>query len=120
MKNVCIIEDSGTIRKLYCTILNKAGYETKGFEDATSAFNWLQENEPDLIIMDILLPDMNGTELVVKVRELPHLTDIPILAITGFSSLQDKEVFLSAGFSAYLSKPIIPNELVSQVKELIG
>lgn len=120
MKNICVIEDNSSIRKLFCTILQKSSYSTSDFGDGSSSVAWLESNKPDLIIMDILLPDINGTELFSIVRNISGLETIPIIAITGFTSDQDKNNFISLGFTSYLSKPINTAVLVEEVKKIIG
>ena len=68
---ICVIEDNTPIRKLFCTLLKKAGFTTIDFPDGTSSVNWLRSNNhPHAVIVDILLPDINGTEVLKVIREL--------------------------------------------------
>ncbi len=120
MKDICVIEDNASIRKLFCTILKKSGYGTFDFADGASAVSWLESHKPDLIIMDILLPDINGTELFSIIHNIAGLQELPVIAITGFTSSQDRENFISLGFKSYLSKPINTAVLVEEVKKIIG
>lgn len=116
MKPICVIEDNTPIRRLFCTILKKAGYETVDFADGFSAVEWLKENQISGIIMDILLPDLNGTELISMVRDLPNVLDAPIIAVTGFAQANDRERFMQLGFDSYIAKPVNTATFVSEVK----
>ncbi len=119
-KTVCVIEDNIPIRKLYCTILKKSGLSFSDFGDGMSAYNWLKNNKVDGIIMDILLPDINGNELVKMVKELELQKNTIICAITGFAQEQDREKFLNEGFSYYLSKPINTSSFIEDVKKMFN
>ncbi len=116
---VCIVEDNTPIRKLFKTLLSKSGFEVFDFSDGGSGLEWLKNNTVDLIILDILLPDINGTDLMQSVRAIEAHKNIAMVAITGFASTQDKEKFIELGFDAYLSKPINTATFVDDMKKLI-
>lgn len=118
-KRICVIEDSTPIRKLFCTLLRKSGYETYDFEDGISSVEWLKVNSVDIVIMDILLPDINGTELLKSVRAIAGYEKTPIIAITGFATANDKEKYLSMGFDSYMSKPVNTATFVKDVNEIL-
>lgn len=116
---ISIIEDNVPIRKLFKTLLTKGGFKVVDFPDGKSAFEWLKENKVNALIMDILLPDINGTELIKMVRDLPQHENIPIIAITGFATSADRQKFLDIGFSAYIPKPVNVATFVEDVKSII-
>ncbi|MCX7909090.1 MAG: response regulator [Ignavibacteria bacterium] len=116
---ICVIEDNKSISKLFATILNKSGYQTIEFQDATSALEWLQSNQPICILTDVLLPDMNGTELLMNIRNNDLLASIPVIAITGLAQPGDEKKLLSAGFDGYMSKPINISTFVSDIEKVI-
>lgn len=116
MKKVCIVEDNTPNRKLFAMLLKKAGYEVYDFDNASATLEWLKNNSADFILMDILLPDMNGTELLASVRQIPNHAQTKIIAITGFSSSNDREKFLSQGFDGYLSKPINTTTFIQDIE----
>jgi len=118
-KKVCIVEDNTSIRKLFKTLLSKNGFDVFDFSDGASGLEWLKNNTVDLIILDILLPDINGIELMQSVRAIEAHKNIAMIAITGFASTQDKEKFIELGFDAYLSKPIKTATFVEDMKKLI-
>ncbi len=115
-KPVCVIEDNIPIRKLFCTLLKKDGFDTVDFHNGNSAGKWLEDNEVSGIIMDILLPDLNGTELITIIRNIPHCKDIPIIAVTGFAQPNDREKFMELGFDSYIAKPVSTSSFVDDVK----
>lgn len=118
--SICVIEDNIPIRKLYVTLLKKAGFVTYDFGDGSSALNWLKSNQVNGIIMDILLPDINGNDLVKFVKELDKHKNTLVCAITGFAQENDKEKFLNDGFAHYLSKPINTATFVDDVKTMFN
>jgi len=118
-KTICIIEDNTPNRKLFAILLAKAGYNVVDFGDGKSSLDWLKNNNVDLIIMDILLPDMNGTELIKYVREISQHKDIIVIAITGFTSANDKDKFIHAGFNGYISKPVNTATFVAEIEAFL-
>lgn len=115
---ICVIEDNTPIRKLFCTILSKSGFATVDFSDGFSAVEWLKENACTGMIMDILLPDLNGTELISMVRDMPNGKNVPIIAVTGFAQANDKERFMELGFDSYIAKPVNTATFVNEVKKV--
>lgn len=118
--SVCVIEDNIPIRKLYVTLLKKSGFVTYDFGDGGSALNWLKSNKVNGIIMDILLPDINGNDLVKLVKELDNHKNTLVCAITGFAQEHDKAKFLNDGFAHYLSKPINTATFVEDIKTMFN
>ena len=75
--------------------------------------------QPDLILMDIMMPVMDGLEATRLIRENPKTTSIPIIAVTAMSSITDKEKCLEAGCSDYMSKPFTPSQLAAHIEKLL-
>ena len=119
-QTICIIEDSKPIRRLFCTILEKSGFSTVDFEDAKTSIEWIKNNQADLIILDILLPDMNGTELLNQIRKVEGYASVPVIAITGFATANDKDKYLAQGFDAYMPKPVNTATFVQDVKAILN
>ncbi len=97
-KTICVIEDNTPIRKLFATLLKKASFNVVDFDNGTDAVEWLRSNKVELILMDILLPDINGTELIKMVKAIPGFDLVPVVAVTGFAVNQDGMKFLELGF----------------------
>ena len=120
MKNIVVVEDNLAIRKLFCTILKKQGYEVADFGDGATVLAEIPKLKPDLLILDILLPDVNGTDLINKIRAHSHCATTPAIAVTGFATEQDELKFKEVGFNGYLSKPINTAQFSEVIKNLLG
>ena len=120
MDTICIIEDNKPIRKLFSTLLKKANYETIEFADGQSIIEWLGANNmPTAFILDILLPDQSGTDILNIIRQKPNGVSIPIIAVTGFATTNDRQKYIDLGFDYYISKPINTTTFVEEIKQAI-
>lgn len=109
---ILIVEDSASNMMLFCDLLERVGYEIVCAETGRQGVRLARAHRPDLVLLDIKLPDIDGTRLIRWIRRLDTLRAVPIIAVTAFAMLGDKEKFLNAGFDAYVSKPIsIPHFL---------
>ncbi len=117
---LCVIEDNTAIRNLYCTLLKKADYEVVDFENGYSALAWIEGNTPGCVIMDILLPDLNGTELIDMIKDLPNGGDIPLIAVTGFAQPEDDVRYVELGFDSYIAKPVDTATFAERVKTILA
>lgn len=115
---IAVIEDNAPISKLFCTILNKAGFKTVEFSDAKSSIDGLKKTEVSTVLLDILLPDKNGTELIEDLRGISSLKDIPIVAVTGFAQPSDQQKFMKIGFDGFIPKPINTITFVQEIKDI--
>lgn len=115
---IAVIEDNAPISKLFCTILNKAGFKTVEFSDAKSSIDGLKKTEVSTVLLDILLPDKNGTELIEDLRGISSLKDIPIVAVTGFAQPSDQQKFMKIGFDGFIPKPINTTTFVQEIKDI--
>jgi len=120
MKSIVVVEDNAAIRKLFCTLLKKQGYEVTDFGNGESVLKELTNLKPDLMVLDILLPDVNGTELIGKIRAISHCSNVPVVAVTGFATEQDEKKFKELGFNGYLSKPINTDTFIGEIKKHIN
>ena len=99
--------------------LKNTGYVTEGFANAKSFFSRMAEKIPDLILLDIMLPDQDGLEIVRKLRERPETVRVPIILVTAKTTELDKVKGLDIGADDYLTKPFGVMELISRVKALL-
>ncbi|NLO19646.1 MAG: response regulator [Ignavibacteria bacterium] len=116
---ICVVEDNAPIRKLYSTLLKKHGFQTEDFPDGKQAIDWLKNNNPDCVLVDILLPDMNGTEILQFVRKKENGDSIPVIAATGFAHSNDRQKFIDIGFDSYIPKPINTATFASDIEDVI-
>lgn len=117
---ICVIEDNYYIRKLFLTLFQKAGYKTIAFADGNSSLVWLKDNRPDALLIDILLPDINGKEILKIFKESQTNAAIPAVAVTGFSNLAEVEKLLAIGFDGVITKPINNSTFVEEVVKLFN
>jgi two-component system NtrC family response regulator len=114
-KSILIIDDDKSILNIFTRILQKQGYNTDTAETGQEALEKLQANSYDLALVDVKLPDTNGTDLLARINQThPNMIKI---AITGFPSLEDATKVIDRGAAAYLVKPVKPEELVSIIAE---
>ncbi len=117
---ILCVEDNLRNRVLLKRILQHQGYEVQEAKDAHQALEILKTLVPDLILMDINMPDVDGFALTQKLRRKPKLADVPIIAITANVMKGDRERVLEAGCDGYIEKPIDIDELTSQVSLFLG
>ena len=119
MAMIYVVEDDENIRQLVATALQAFGYQVKAFEDAGSGLAALKEATPDLMLFDLMLPDMDGVEAVRQIRAEPAFADLPIMILTAKNSELDKVTGLDAGADDYLTKPFGILELKARVQALL-
>lgn len=112
------VEDDASIRDIELYALNSAGFETRGFEDGTSFWEALKKEKPDLVILDIMLPGMDGIELLQKMRESVD-KNIPVILATAKGQEYDRIRGLDLGADDYIVKPFSMMEMVSRVKAVL-
>lgn len=103
---VLVVEDNERNRKLVRTILEFRGYEVVECEDGEPSLELARKHKPVLVLMDIQLPKMNGVEALLRLRADPDTRTIPVIAVTASVTPSERERVVSAGFNAYIAKPI--------------
>lgn len=118
-KKILVIEDNEQSRYLVSFILQKNEYRVITARDGLEGMNKAKSEKPDLILVDIRLPVMDGYEVTRQLRVLPEFKDVPIIALTAYAMKGDKEKALEAGCDAYITKPIIPEEFIEVVNSYL-
>ena len=119
MSTVLIVEDNDKNMKLARDVLQEKGYETMEAETGEEGVKLAKENVPDLVLMDIQLPGINGIEAFKQLRADPKTARIPIVALTASVTPTDRSQITAAGFDAFVSKPINLKEFLDTVKRLV-
>ncbi len=119
MALVYIVEDDGNIREIETFALKNAGYEIRDFECAKDFYKEMEKQKPDMILLDIMLPDEDGLEIVRKLRAMGETRGIPVIMVTAKASEIDKVKGLDIGADDYMTKPFGVMELISRVKALL-
>jgi two-component system cell cycle response regulator DivK len=115
-QQILVVEDNERNMKLFCDVLQSSGYRTLEATTGESAVELALEHVPDLVLMDIQLPDIDGIEALDRLRADERSASLPVLALTAQAMEGDRERFLAAGFDGYLSKPVDIAEFVTTVK----
>ena len=120
MKTVLIVEDNDLNMKLFHDLLEAHGYNTIQTKDGMEALGLAREHSPDLILMDIQLPEVSGLEVTKWIKEDETLKSIPVIAVTAFAMKGDEKKIREGGCEAYVAKPISVENFLSTVKEFLS
>ncbi len=116
---ILIVEDNARNLKLARDILNHVGYRTLEAENAEDGLALARAQRPDLVLMDVQLPGMDGVEALGRLKTDPLTADIPVVALTAFAMRDDRDRLLAVGFDAYLDKPLNVREFPRQVEAVL-
>ena len=117
---ILLVEDNEDNRIIYSTVLRHTGYEVVEAQDGVQAVALARRLHPDLILMDISIPEIDGWEATKILRQDPTTREIPIIALTAHALADDRERATAVGFTSYLAKPIEPRAVVAEVRRWIG
>ena len=119
-KKILLVEDNEVNRRLAGFLLRSHGYHVREATTALAAFEMLETDRPDLIVMDIQLPGMDGLEATRKLKEEPATADIPVIAVTSYAMKGDREKALAAGCAGYVTKPIDKKIFIQEIAAQLG
>jgi len=120
MKKIAVVEDNPDNRELVHVILS-ATYQITEYETGPAALEGIKRDRPDLVLLDISLPQMDGPEVVRKIRDDEELRNLPVIALTAHAMVGDREKYLAAGFNDYVTKPIVDEEiLLATIERWLG
>lgn len=119
-KKVLIVEDNELNMKLFSDLLEAHGYETVGTNNGLNALDMAREHSPDLILMDIQLPEVSGLEVTKWLKDDEELSSIPVIAVTAFAMKGDEDRIREGGCEAYMSKPISISTFIETIRGFLG
>lgn len=119
-KKILIVEDNELNMKLFHDLLEVHGYTTLQTKDGREALELAREHRPDLILMDIQLPEVSGLEVTKWIKADDDLKSIPVIAVTAFAMKGDEEKIRSGGCEAYIAKPISVNSFLDTIQKVLG
>lgn len=119
-KKILIVEDNELNLKLFNDLLEAHGYETLQTREGLKALEIAREHSPDLIVMDIQLPEVSGLEVTKWLKEDDELRNIPVIAVTAFAMKGDEEKIRDGGCEAYISKPISVTKFIETINGFLG
>jgi len=121
MKKILIIEDDPFLSEVYAAKFSQSGFQTEVALDGKKGMERIKADKPDLIILDIVLPKMDGFELLKKIKEDPELKEIPVVLLTNLGQKNEVEKGLSLGADEYIIKAhFTPTAIVAKVKEILN
>jgi CheY-like chemotaxis protein len=120
MTKVLIAEDNAVNRELLCELLELRGYTVLEACDGEEALRMVEQFQPDLLLLDIGMPLLDGFAVMRKIRENPRLASLPVVAVTAYAMQGDREKVLNSKFDGYLSKPVNARALGEELERLLG
>jgi two-component system cell cycle response regulator DivK len=118
-KCILVVEDQEDNRRILRDLLTTGGFDMIEAENGNDAITAAEANRPDLILMDIQLPVLDGYEAARRIRANPDLRTIPIIAVTSYALNTDEPKIMAAGCNAYVPKPYSPRALLAKIRELL-
>ncbi len=119
MTRILVVEDNETNRYLINFMLNTKGYTVINAETGEEGIELAAKEKPDLILMDIQLPGIDGLEATKRIRESEASKNIPIIALTSYAMVGDREKSMKAGCTGYIEKPINPDTFMAEIEEFL-
>jgi two-component system, cell cycle response regulator DivK len=116
VKKIALVEDNPDNRLLVQAILEEE-YEIEEYETGIEGLEGMAQERPDLVLLDISLPEMDGTEVLAKMRDDEDLRGVPVIALTAHAMAGDREKFLGMGFDGYITKPIVDDAVLMETIE---
>ncbi len=120
MSRILVVDDEPHIRKLVTFTLESRGHEVIEAEDGLSGIDKAASESPDLILLDVMMPVLDGLETARRLRDDPNTTGIPICMLSAKSQTYEQEAGLESGATSYVCKPFSPKDLAAKVSELLG
>jgi CheY-like chemotaxis protein len=118
MKQIAVVEDNPDNRLLVRVML-EGSYEVTDYETGIEALDGFKHRKPDLVLLDISLPQMDGTEVLRRLRADKNLRDVPVIAVTAHAMAGDRDKYLNVGFNEYIAKPILDEGLFRSTIERV-
>ena len=117
---ILIADDELRLRKVVAMFLKKSGHDLIEVSDGQQALAALEDNDPDVVVLDVVMPVMDGIEALRRIRAGNRHKDIPVILLTANISVADREEGIKAGASAYVTKPFSPKDLLEKIIETAG
>ncbi|MFP4497967.1 MAG: response regulator [Vulcanimicrobiota bacterium] len=118
-KKILVVEDELQVRELIKVVLKLENYDVEEAGNGVEALQKLEEYMPDIILTDVMMPEMDGVQFFLTIRETRKTASIPVIILTVKGQMEDLKYANLLGVDAYITKPFNPNDLVRQIKELL-
>jgi CheY-like chemotaxis protein len=120
MIRILVAEDNAVNRELLRELLEARGYTVTEACDGQEALHMIEQAQPELLLLDIGMPVLDGFAVIRRIRENPRLAPLPVVAVTAYAMRGDREKILNSGFDGYLSKPLNPSSLTEELDRLLS
>ena len=117
---ILVVDDEPNIVRSLAFVFNKEGFDVSIAEDGEQAMTMIRTSKPNILILDVMMPNKSGYDVCQEVKSDPNLQDIHVLMLTAKGQESDREAALSQGADEYISKPFSPIHILGRVKELLG
>ena len=118
-QTILVVEDNVLMRKLFVRCLEEGGYAVDETDDPRTVLDRMRARTPDLVVMDVVMPNLSGVELIKQIRADHQLAPTPVIAVTNLGTPADKRRLADAGFDAHVSKPIKPKDFLETVASML-
>ena len=119
-QTILVVEDNVLMRKLFVRCLEEGGYAVDETDDPRTVLDRMRARTPDLVVMDVVMPNLSGVELIKQIRADRQLAPTPVIAVTNLGTPADKRRLADAGFDAHVSKPIKPKDFLETVAAMLS
>ena len=119
MRTVLIVDDDAALRRALAVALGDHGYRAAEAADGAAALGWLGRERADAVLLDLRMPGMDGMEVLRRIRALPELAGVPIIAVTSYALSGDEAKTRAAGCDGYVAKPFSPRQLLAKIREFL-
>ena len=116
---IVIVDDEPDILEVVTVNLERSGFQAKGFQNAKGFYNFINKKKPDLIVLDLMLPDEDGLEICKKLKRMDSFSDVPIIILSAKDTESDRVIGMELGADDYITKPFSPREMVARVKAVL-
>lgn len=120
MKKILLVEDNDVNRELVREILESRDFEVLEAQNGLEALHMISKFSPDLVLLDIQMPVLDGISAIKQLRRKPQYADLPVLALTAYAMVGDRDRVMAAGFTGYVTKPVDRKALLNEIENLLG
>jgi two-component system, cell cycle response regulator len=119
MANILIVEDNPANLALMVYLLDAFGHTTRTATNGAEGVAAARAERPDLVLMDLQMPKVDGYDAAEQMRAIPHLAGVPVVAVTASAMVGDRDAILARGFQGYIAKPILPEAFLQQIERFL-
>jgi two-component system chemotaxis response regulator CheY len=120
MKTILVVDDFASVRLYHANVLRQLGHSVIAASDGMEALEYMRRQHVDLVLLDVLMPKMDGCEFLERARAMPGYATVPVLVITSEGTREHEERFARAGANGFLKKPTLPAAMMAALQQFLG